>query len=943
MHDIVARNADPTVGRENELDGLRKALQSAAWGTGQCLVVEGPPGIGKSRLLQEAAREAGRLGMTAALGRATELDRVAPLSVLLSALRDSVPAVLDSADMAALGGLGGQEANRFWLVSQLGDLIEEYTRTRPLLIALDNTQSMDEVTAFALQILVPRLHACSVIWLLARRSPPAQSPRYDVVGRLLQDGARHIGLEPLGPDAIAEFCTLALGAAPSPGLAALVARSDGNPYLLGQLLNALEESGRLHRADGTVDVLGNDALPDDFLSAVDYQLGHLSGPTRRFLEAGSVFGRPFLLGEAAGLLGERGVALVPQVEEAVQAHVLVDDGTALTFRQDLIREALYDGLTGSVRRALHQEAATVLEASGRPRAETALHLIRGAGRDNPRTLSVLCEAADEVASTSPSTAADMMLEALGILSRDDPRTPSLLARAVSLLASSGRITEARELGGAALHRSIGRVQEAAVYVGLADALKHAGQDVMAVEYTRRALAHPGVAGAVRGQLLAVQAHALLTGDDVSGAEAAASEAMVLGETDTAVYAGAARSAAARIRGRIDEAVSLASDAVQLADETGGDARHRHPRMWLGRALVAADRFSEADAVFALGEDEARTLGSAWSLPLWHYGRAELRMMTGQLDDAQAEAEAGKAVAEQLSALAVVPSLLAVLGQVAIHRDELVRARELFRDARRMADSGGGVVAEDLAWLQAQLEYAAGDPKAAVTALAGVYAQLEVRPLLLTQISWASPALVRFALDAGARPEAEAAAAAARRLAVHTPKNISLTAAAHHAEGLLHDDLASLRTAVEGYRTSPRHLARGIALEDTAHAEARAGRRTHAVALFEEALSRFTHCGATRSVARAQRALRALGVRRKKWQSVQRAQTGWDSLTDAELRVVRLVAEGLTNRATAERLFLSPHTVDTHLRHAFAKLGVSSRVELARQAMVHETGEEPAGG
>ena len=433
-----------------------------------------------------------------------------------------------------------------------------------------------------------------------------------------------------------------------------------------------------------------------------------------------------------------------------------------------------------------------------------------------------------------------------------------------------------------------------------------------------------------------------TGARVEGAESSAARATAIGEPDTAVYAGAALSAAARIRGRIDEAVSLASDAVQLADDTGGDARHRHPRLWLGRAMVAADRFGEADAVFELGEAEARALGSAWSLPLWHYGRAELRMMAGQLDDARAEALAGKAVAEQLRALAILPSLLVVLGQAAIHQDELGRSRELLREARRMVDSGYAVVAEDIAWLHAQLAYAEGDPATAVSALSGVYERLDDRPLLLTQVAWAAPAMVRFALDAGARPEAGVAARAARRLADSTPKAVSLTAAAFHAEGLLNDDTASLHAAVEAYRTSPRHLARGIALEDAAKAEVRAHHHARAVGLLEEALRRFTHCGAARSVARVQRGLRTLGVRNRKWQTVQRAQTGWDSLSAAELRVVHLVAEGLTNRTAAERLFLSPHTVDTHLRHAFAKLGVSSRVELARQAMLQETSRGPAG-
>jgi DNA-binding CsgD family transcriptional regulator len=62
---------------------------------------------------------------------------------------------------------------------------------------------------------------------------------------------------------------------------------------------------------------------------------------------------------------------------------------------------------------------------------------------------------------------------------------------------------------------------------------------------------------------------------------------------------------------------------------------------------------------------------------------------------------------------------------------------------------------------------------------------------------------------------------------------------------------------------------------------------------------------------------------------------WDTLTESELRVVRLVARGLTNRETASRLFLSPHTVDSHLRHSFTKLGVNSRVELTRQVLVHD--------
>jgi DNA-binding CsgD family transcriptional regulator len=75
----------------------------------------------------------------------------------------------------------------------------------------------------------------------------------------------------------------------------------------------------------------------------------------------------------------------------------------------------------------------------------------------------------------------------------------------------------------------------------------------------------------------------------------------------------------------------------------------------------------------------------------------------------------------------------------------------------------------------------------------------------------------------------------------------------------------------------------------------------------------------------------------------RPQTGWHSLTHAELRVARLVALGLSNRAVAERLVLSPHTVDTHLRHVFAKLSVRSRVQLTRHALLHDTVPDGAAG
>ena len=90
------------------------------------------------------------------------------------------------------------------------------------------------------------------------------------------------------------------------------------------------------------------------------------------------------------------------------------------------------------------------------------------------------------------------------------------------------------------------------------------------------------------------------------------------------------------------------------------------------------------------------------------------------------------------------------------------------------------------------------------------------------------------------------------------------------------------------------------------------------------------------LARVRGALHALGIR-KRQPSVARPQHGWASLTSGELAAVRVVAEGLTSREAAAQLYLSPDTINTHLRHAFAKLGIRSRVELARLVLSHPPG------
>lgn len=929
----------PLVGRSAVLAELRGVLLAVSGGTGGCLIIQGPAGIGKTRILVTAAAQARDLGVRVAEGRATPLDRVAPLTPLLTALRGSEPPVLDEAGLASLTP---HQNSRYWLMDRLGELIEDYAGTHPLLITLDDAQWIDELTALALRVLVPALRASSVLWLVARRHPAVQSTEQEAIDGLVEEGAHLLPLDPLSVAAVAELCTNALGAVPDRELLSLAERGGGNPFLLEELLSTLRDDGRVRVAGGIATVTPGD-LPAHFRVAAAARLREFSAEVRRLLEAGSVFGRPFTLHEAAGLAGRPAVDMLGSADEAMRAGILVDTGSELAFRHDLLREAVYDSLPGPARQVFHREAATVLQAEGRPAVEIAEHLARSARKGDAHAVAVLHEAIRTVAPRAPSVAADFVLRMVDLLDDDDPSRAGLIAERVRLLASAGRLGEAREAGEIALRAGLDAPTEAALLIGLAEAFKHAGLESAVLEYVRRALARPEVPESARAQLLAIQAHALLQADDIDGADESGRQALELGratgEHSAAVFGGVACSVVARAAGELDLAIRLAHDAVALAESAGGEARQRHPRLWLGRVLVAADRFQEADAVYEIGQREADELGTAWSQPLWHYFRGELRLAAGRLDDAAAEAQAGIRVSEQLTAHALIVPLLALLAHVALRSDDVHAARTHVHRAQQMSIDGIGVMPEDLCWEVALLAEVAGKPATALAELAAVFDAVPRRLLLLTQQPSAAPGMVRIALRTGARDRAAAVVAASRLLTDRNPLVSSYAGAAAQAEGLLHDDTDALHAAVRSFQSCPRPLALASALEDAAVAEARRGHRGQAAALLEQALMLCVSCAAKRDVARLQQRMRALGLRRRMVPGHRRPSNGWGSLTESELRVARLVAKGLTNRAVAGQLFLSPHTVDSHVRNAFSKLGVTSRVELTRQVIANDAAPE----
>jgi ATP/maltotriose-dependent transcriptional regulator MalT len=309
-------------------------------------------------------------------------------------------------------------------------------------------------------------------------------------------------------------------------------------------------------------------------------------------------------------------------------------------------------------------------------------------------------------------------------------------------------------------------------------------------------------------------------------------------------------------------------------------------------------------------------------------RAGALLIEGELDAAAAVAEAAVEDARAVDLEPRTTDLLHVLAQVAMRRGDLVLAREYVDRLESLLQDGASLIATVANTVSGRLALAEGDPARALRDLDAVYDSPTLLALMRNDCSLA-PELVRVALAAAAPARAAAAVAAAQRYADQNPSVASLGGQARHASGLMRNDVAQLRDALAAYERSPRRLARAIAADDLADAVLEHEQTDEAISLLRQAAAGYAALGARRDVDRVRAKLRTLGVRTRPAATVARPSTGWDALTAAEQNVARLAAQALTNRQIAERLFLSPHTVTTHLRHIFAKLAIRSRVELVK--------------
>ncbi len=919
-------------GRDAELALVRGELERLSGGAEAVVIVEGAAGMGKSRLLAEAVAIARSLGIRVGRSAADPSETMVELAALLAALFDGADPLLDP---ATLSTLHAQPEQRFWLLHDLQQLLERAALESPLLIAVDDAHWADAGTVAAIRTLPTRLMGLPIAWVIALRPPREATPLVHALEQLKHEGARSIALGPLNDDAVVELAAEMLAAQPDQSILKQLAEADGSPFLVVETLLGLQEEERIRVVDGRAELLDS-RLPRRVQEKMRERLGRLSDEASDAVTVAASLGRTFTFDELARTLGRPASDLLAPVGELLEANLLVEREEKLAFWHDLTREAVRASVPVTARRALDRQAAVVLLEAGALPVEVAAQLAASAEIGDEVAITTLLEAAKALFTTDSVTAAQFGRRALAIAPAHHPQRGEIVATTAIALHIAGDSEQAIAFADRALRETLPALQEAEVRLSIAGMFAISPE--IRIGAGRVALNLPDLPETLRARHLACLFHNLVTAGRIDEARAVLEETRATVESADDARATftlrVAESALEYTDDRFGPSHELITAAHRDGIFAGDDQRLRLAHMWHGELLSIADRYEEALAIAADGVAAAQRDRQGWAYDMFETWHGRMLLRTGRLSEARAVLEGRFALEDGTHAAAVLEAAgIVALGRLAIHTGDTRQARRLGDIAHVMHEQGTPGVRRHAGWLLAIFAMAEGDAEAARRWLAptdpGDRAILPRFPLDITD----EVLLARIALATQDDELARLALSISKRRADLNPGINWIAATAAQIRGLLEPNQEDLRTAVDLFDRGPLRLELAAALEDLG-AELTATDRESAIDVLGRTLALYTEVGATWDARRVRSRLRELGVRRR-LVTVEPETSGWAAMTAAELAVARLVAEGLTNREVADRLFVSPHTVNSHLRHVFSKLGINSRVELARLARDYE--------
>jgi DNA-binding CsgD family transcriptional regulator len=910
-----------TRGRAAELKVIDSQIAAVTQGRGGVVVIEGPPGIGKSRLLAETMTLADKRGMRTLFGEAFEYQQTVPFfSLFMATLRADPPI----GDAEALRRLGNSADLRYWVVQDLQAAIRATAKQTPLAILLEDIHWADNGTLLALRSLTSTLVDVAVLWVLTARTGAGGSAVRETLTALERRNAVFLRLNAMSATDVADMVQDTIMARADASLLSLADKAHGNPFLVMELLGGLSEEGRLDVTAGRA-VTSGQKLPRRLSVGMQQRLEALSDTGSEMVRVAAVLPDRFSASLLAAMLERRPTALASAVEEAVKADLLVEDGDQLRFRHDLLREATRQSLSESLLHAMERQAASVMLEMGAAPEEVAIQLVRSAEVGDQAAITALRQAAQSLASSDPGAAADLSKCALELLPGEDPQRGTLVAEAVELLNRATRYDEAHTVAGSTLLVRVSPEEEAKIRLRLITPNETTQQRM---EENRRALQLPQVSEVTKARHQAWMAYNLAMTGLHDRALATANEAVVAAEAtrdaESRVLCKATLAALDAVEGYAGRAIERMDDLEALIRNSDPGLAHELVAMHRASLLTYIGRVQDAGTQVVIGIEKARRERSGMALQLWALTGGFVHLAAGRLSDARASAESVRPPQESDWSPTKAVRLV-LLAEVGAHTGDPNLWHETHGEALAAGSTGSEAARAGTAYVLAKAAYHQGDIHEAVRWLGGGVAPFTT-PLWL----WLAP----DQLALGARVASAAGDAGLRARVLGSVERLGrersgpplLVAVADHARGILERDANALQRSAAALRTLSRPLLYAGAAEDAGRELARIGRSAEAIDHLNGAFDTYTNCEAIVDARRVGRALRGLGVERR-IVARRRDKFGPGSLTDAELRVAELIAQGATNAAVAGQLQLSPHTVKTHLRNAFAKLGINSRRQL----------------
>lgn len=920
-------------GRAAEIEVLDALVADAARGRGRILILDGPVGLGKTTLLDYLDRAAHVHGLRVLRAAGDVAAQTVPLGVLLQALavRDDPPI-----DAELLRGLSRSADQRFWLLREVEDGLQRAALARPMIVVIDDLQWTDAATLNALASLPAQLAPQPILWAVAVRSGELPASVQRMLARLESVGAVRLTLTSLDRAAVIDVAADYLGGAPDPALLDALDSVEGHPFFLVELLRALLDEG-LVAVDGGVARLRSSRIPSGFIGSIDRHLQRMSGETREMLQMAAVLGSRFSVDELAELLQRPISALFGPIREALAARVIVEDEHLLSFSHALVRDAIEAGLPAALVDSLRRQALDIRLAHGSAASDVAPLVLVIARPGDARAVGLLRRAAAEIGVVSPAVALPLSRRALDLTPPGDAARSAIALECVDLLTRAGLAAEAGDLLASTQADLDDHVAEANARLKLAVLnLQYLPTEVEA--HSQRALALPGLARALRRQLHSVRACGRDIAGDVPGSfrTLAEADAEAPSEHGDKWFNLPPRALAALARGEWHHSLDLMREAVAARNTV--TAPVQDPDTWSALIHIALSRLDDAQRIIDVGIRRAQSEGMPSRLRVWSMLRSRLLLALGRLDDAQAEAEAVLDMSDDIGngRRGYVNGIAGyVLARVALHTGSSDGQQDALRTGLQLIEVRVCPATQRIGyWLAAMVSTQPDAMTLVDTVGADAIDPYGSGYLQATSpLSYADAVPIVQMLLAGGRTRAATDVVERLEAAVQrSPDYPFLQASAVHCRALLTGDADLALTAAALHDADPRPLVRARVIEDAGRLLP-AERQPEAVKYLESALALYADAGAEHDVARVRGLLRTRGVRRAKT-TARRAQQ-WPELTDSEVAVVRLAVVGATNREIAERLYISPYTVNSHLRHIFAKLDIHSRVELATLASQRE--------